>query len=61
MEACTVETSGSADQTADVEVYQTCTEEGFLCHRKMSFEFEPAGTTQQKKAKEELVNDRGGS
>jgi hypothetical protein len=43
VDACGIETSGSANQPAEMEVDWTYTEEGFLCHRKSSFQLEPQG------------------
>jgi hypothetical protein len=42
VEACTKETSGSANQMEEMD--QTYTEEGFLCYRETKFELETKRT-----------------
>jgi hypothetical protein len=54
VEVCRRESTGSANQTADMEVDWTYTEEGFLCHREKSFELEPPRTTQERKTEKEM-------
>jgi hypothetical protein len=44
VEACIKETSGSANQTEEMD--QTYTEEGFLCYREKVFELKPQGCLQ---------------
>jgi hypothetical protein len=44
VEEYTRETTGSANHTAKMEVDSAYDEEGFHCHRKMSFELEPTRT-----------------
>jgi hypothetical protein len=44
MEESTRKTNGGSNQTAEMEVDSTYDEEGFHCHRKVSFELEPTRT-----------------
>lgn len=47
-------TSGSANQTEEMEVGCTYTEEGFLCHRRTGFELEPPRTRKKRKTQKDL-------
>jgi len=62
VEACTRETRGTANQTAQTEVDGTYTEEGLLCHGETGFVLEPPRTIQKRAVQKELdKNDKQGS
>jgi len=62
VEECTRETNGSANQTAEMEADLTYDEEGFHCHRKMSFSsWSTQGQSRKKTEKEMALNTCGRS
>jgi hypothetical protein len=62
VDACTRETSASANHTAETEVDRAYIDKGFLCRTKTSFKLEPPRTTQISKTEKNLKdNERGGS
>jgi hypothetical protein len=63
VEACTRETTGSANLTAEIERDRTYNEEGFPWQCEASFELEPRknNVNRRKTEKELEKNDIGGS
>ena len=53
-------TSSSANQTAEMEVGCTYTEEGFLCHTGTGFEFGPPRTRKKRKTQKDLEKKERG-
>jgi hypothetical protein len=60
--ACKRETSGSANQTVEMEVDQTHNEKAFPSHKKARFQLEPTRTVYKRKTVKDMeANNKGAS